>query len=142
MIQKNKDTSVFVKFGKLPEIGWFQKIPKLSYSLAVSSITDQRTNTTKKKPRGSNELAERSLSSEFRWNRFINARMAADLVKILGSWRQNRPLAAQWLVEKKTSLNEKGPDSRKLHGRAGNAVFSWLVVLEIGRFTKKLELFI
>ena len=36
--------------------------------------------------------------------------MAADLVKILGSDRQNRPLAAQWLVEKKTLPTESWPD--------------------------------
>ena len=50
----------------------------------------------------------------------------------------NIQLAVQWLVEKKSLLNEKEPDSRKLFGRALNAVFSWLVALEIGWFTKKL----
>ena len=64
--------------------------------------------------------------------------MAADLVKILGSERQNRPLAAQWLVEKKTLLNEKRPDSRELFGRALNVEVSWVLVL--GK-TKKPRIF-
>ena len=66
--------------------------------------------------------------------------MAGVLVKMLKVHGQKAGLAAQWLVEIKSSLHEKEPDSREVFGRALNAVFSWLVALEIGWFTKKLEL--
>ena len=66
-----------------------------SYSLAVSRITNKRTNKTQKRPRGSNGLGERSLSSEFHANRSINKEMAADLVEIQGSNMLTMPLAVQ-----------------------------------------------
>ena len=65
--------------------------------------------------------------------------MAGVLVKMLKVHGQKAGLAVQWLVEIKSSLHEKEPDSREVFGRALNAVFSWLVALEIGWFTKKLE---
>ena len=49
-----------------------------SLELAVSRITNKRTNKTQKRPRRSKELAERSVSSEFHANRSINKEMAAD----------------------------------------------------------------
>ena len=113
---------------------------QLRNSLAVSRLTNKRTNKTKKWPRGSKQLAERSLSSEFHANRSINKETAADLVEIQGSDMLTMPLAVQWLVEIKSPLHGKRPDSREVFGRALNAVFSWLVALEIGWFTKKLEL--
>ena len=65
--------------------------------------------------------------------------MAGVLVKMLKVHGQKAGLAAQWLVEIKSWLHEKEPDSREVFGRALNAVFSWLVALEIGWLTKKLE---
>ena len=109
-------------------------------SLAVSRITNKRTNKSQKWPRGSKELAERSLSFKFHANRSINKEMAGVLVKMLKVHGQKAGLAVQWLVEIKSSLHGKRPDSREVFGRALNAVFSWLVALEIGWFTKKLEL--
>ena len=53
---------------------------QLRNSLAVSRLTNKRTNKTKKWPRGSKQLAERSLSSEFHANQSVNKEMAADLV--------------------------------------------------------------
>ena len=105
----------------------------------MSRITNKRTNKTQKWPRGWNGLGERSLSSEFHANRSINKEMAGVLVKMLKVHGQKAGLAAQWLVEIKSSLHEKEPDSREVFGRALNAVFSWLVALEIGWLTKKLE---
>ena len=46
--------------------------------------------------------------------------MAADLVEIQGSNKLNMPLAVQWLVEKKSLLNENWPDSRETGARRGN----------------------
>ncbi len=97
-----------------------KKKSKSSWSLAVLRITNKRTNKTEKRPRGSNGLGERSLSSEFHADRSINKEMAADLVKIHGWNMLNMPLAAQWLVEKISLLNEKRPDSREIGARRRN----------------------
>ncbi len=51
-------------------------------------ITNKRTNKTEKRPRGSNGLAERSLSFEFHANRSINKEMAADLVSCVQDNKQ------------------------------------------------------
>ena len=97
------------------------------YGCAVLWLVE-KTRNPKNRPRGSNRLAKRSLNPEFRWNRSVNARMAADLVKILGSDRQNRPLAAQWLVEKKTLPSESWPDRRETGTRRQKCVLcsDWL----------------
>jgi hypothetical protein len=54
----------------------------------VLRITNKRTNKTEKRPRGSNGLAERSLSFEFHANRSINKEMAADLVSCVQDNKQ------------------------------------------------------
>ena len=65
-----------------------KKKSKSSWSLAVLRITNKRTNKTEKRPRGSNGLAERSLSFEFHANRSINKEMAADLVSCVQDNKQ------------------------------------------------------
>ena len=56
--------------------------------LAVSRITNKRTNKTQKRPRGSKGLGKRSLSSEFHANRSINKEMAADLASCVRDNKQ------------------------------------------------------
>ena len=82
-----------------------------SLELAVSRITNKRTNKTQKRPRRSKELAERSVSSEFHANRSINKEMAADSASCVQDNKQTNK------QNSKTTPRFKGARQKKLKFR-------------------------